>query len=400
MAHHAAPHDPLQHELPYPEQLAVPPTTVGQDVVALADLVDWHGSHEDDLYARLFAQKYEADMEAPLHNLRTGLAAMSDHEKAQLAPYVQMLLADHLPQEAAQDPTLVDRLSKARNDKLLLFFGRHVGVIAELQEDSVGIVDVYKSDYIDKTYKGVAAGWISSDAHSVRQTVPNMPVEVGDYWSTHRHGYGGGYYHGEDRVEIPQGLGHTRQQRYREFIGHLDHAFDHETNHREFGAKLPRSLSWFNEAMSEHTRLAMRFGHPEVLDPSRRSRREGGVYTGFRTLVYYAAEHAPGGPVEQFSATKGFTSNSLKSRDWQAMEAQFNQKWGVKDFLGPVSDCVDAHRQIIQKAHPDWGWDRVEDEAGMRTVQDLGEDPRRVFGERYKKPRPRVGAAALQGSTR
>jgi hypothetical protein len=398
MGRHSAPTMLPPRELPYPDVYAVPAGTVGSEVVALSDLVDWHGSHEGDLHARLFAEKYEAELRPLLDREREGLSRETPEAKRRLATYVQMLLSDRLPESDAQDPTLVDRLAAAQDEIFISFFRRHVGILAEQQKDGAPLIKHYDQQYVDNVYKGIAADWISADAYGVRKTVPQTQVEITDYWATHRRGITGLYHRDRPRIEIPQGLGHSRQERYQHLVRQMDHAFDHEQNHSEFGAKLPDWLEWFDEGMSEHVRLAMRFGQPEVLNPGARERHDVGGYRGFRSLIYFATECAPGGYIEPKYVTKGFTSRSLESKDWQAMERQFNEKWGVEDFLRPVSSRVAAYRHRLLAEHPDWNWHTVQDDAARLTKNDLDVDPRLIFGEDYKKPQPRVGTAALAGS--
>ncbi|HYH75333.1 MAG TPA: hypothetical protein VD735_05230 [Candidatus Saccharimonadales bacterium] len=389
-------------QLPYPEPLNIPGETVGREAVDLANLRDWHQAQAEagDRYARRFAEAENEEVEIAVAKERRQLDGLTLDQKTNLSRYAYMLLSEQVDETADGNPQFIDYLRRdAPTEQFVTFLRRHTSVLAEQLENGQPFIEQARKQYITNVFQGITDGWISRDATTVYDTVPRAKIEIVDYWQTHNYGIGGVYHRHGDVIYLPQGLGDSPGKRLIDFEWRADHVFDHEFNHREFGDKIFDDYPWLDEGLAEHVRLAMRNGEPGQLHPAIRGDSE--VYRGYRALLHYLTQCAPGTEVPARVLTLAYTSNSVESPEWQTMEQQLSDAWGSKYVLDKVTMRLNHHRDQVARDYPDMGWAEQQDEAAIRTKDDLASDPSLVFIEQQahkQKPQTYVGSAALVGA--
>lgn len=366
-----------------------PHEILGRTVIALADQIDANGP--DIKLANM--------LHSELEDIRHDMLTMPPSEKRRFAPHVHMVLHGGRPAfKDAHDPGIVSWLVQSPDDVMVRFLRRNRAIVTEQQRESEPLIAAYKHSYIVNLKRGIGEGWASQDAARYEDKAYKLQVDIGDYWSTHRHHMAGYHKRGHARVVIAQGLGWTAKEQLADLRKLFDHALYHEINHAlfeyKFSADIMLETSWFSEAMAEHLRLVMQGGRPEVIAP--RLRSEGSLnYLGFRNLAYYVTALAPGGPIDARYLTRAYTSASLLSEDWKAMERQFDEKWGAPHAFWKICrSYADICEQVCAE-HPEWSHFEQIQEAAVRLKDLLDANPKQVFGREYEKPHPRARGVAL-----
>lgn len=240
-------------------------------------------------------------------------------------------------------------------------------------------------------FKGVGERWVSLDVLEISADVAETGVEVGDYWETHQHNTRGVYYMGSPNIVVSQSLEGSYGKQIEDLKSVLDIVHDHEQCHKHFGAKMPQSIAWLDEAMAEHVSLALKHGQPLELNPDARL-NDSGVYAPYRRLAHYMSQYAPGGSVGADYLTRAYTSAGRHSKDWRAFEGQLDEKWGVQSFLQKLSNYYNKRARGLSSEGRSLF--EAQDEAARLTLDALQKDPKLILGSEWKRPASAIYASA------
>ena len=312
------------------------------------------------------AEAYKAEEAEAVGEVRTKIAALNRDEQRVLETTLGPILPEIFNQAReceflGQDDKVIGRgrialalwlkeASLSTPEQVINFIQWHHYELRKQRTDekAQAVVDNEKAAYKAALSNAVLdEGWLPhhGSVAVAHATLHKVPVHVEDVFETRIKNHGG---HFSGRfVGIAQGTADSRlEENIRLFSWH-------EFTHAVLG-RFPTS-KWLNEAMTEHLAKALKYGEPEVLQPSLRT-LDDGIYGKERELLH-ALLNVGNKRIAPRIAITAYLDNDEHAFGYERFLELLDEAWGFvpsgpKHFLDIVnSRVVEVQEQLIQQGH-------------------------------------------------
>lgn len=281
---------------------------------------------------------------------------------------------DEKSKQEKQPYTVADWLAAdATDDQLMNALQWHNYRIESMQTDPELTEEVFrvKTAFKADVTKAVENGWLSEKTLEHIDAIDTTKVVFQDVFETTIKGLGG--YHDRGSEEVIVAAGAVNQ----ETIDNVSDYLTHEITHKEIGSLEGTVVK---EALTEHIRLALQFGEPDIIDPDERY-GEPGVYKAERILL---ADFLEG--IDPAIATRAYSGTDA---ELELLEEKLNARWMQPGQKGALMH-MNRFLQSIKEVGIVSGYSSIEAQARAAQLasETLKTKPEAIFYQRYPDESP------------